>query len=78
MIFSLFCCFINVKGIVHSVICLSSFTHSKVVLNPNEFLSSAEHKCYDYVDADFHSILSNSMWTSNCLVTYIVQISSFV
>ncbi len=46
--------FINVKGIVHPKIKILSqcfifippFTHSKVVLNLNEFLSSAEHKCY--------------------------------
>ncbi len=57
--FSVFCCFINVQGIVpqkdkNYVICLSilswcfMFTPSftQVVLNLSEFLSSAERKCY--------------------------------
>ncbi len=53
MIFFLFVfwCFINIKGIIHpkiknSVIFIPSFTHIKVVINLNEFHSSAEHKCY--------------------------------
>ncbi len=42
-------CFNNIKGIIHpkiknSVIFIASFTHSKVVLNLNEFHSSAKHK----------------------------------
>ncbi len=42
-------CFINIKGIIHPrikigkcFICITSFTHSKVVLKP-EFPSSAKH-----------------------------------
>ncbi len=58
MFFSVFCCFINVKGIVHpkikiilsvdSVMAFYFYTiiYSKIVLNLSEFLSSAECKCY--------------------------------
>ncbi len=63
-------CFNNIKGIIHpkiknSVIFIASFTHSKVVLNLNEFHSSAKHKVSFeeggktkqlLVHSDFHSI----------------------
>ncbi len=69
---------------------IPSFTHSSLVLNLSEFLSSAEHKCYFkergktkqlLVLSDLHSIfffLSKLMWTSNCLVSTFFKISSFV
>ncbi len=57
--------------------------YSKVVLNLSEFLFSAERKCYfeeqgkpnscwSSVTSIF-SLLSNSMSTSNCLVSFILQ-----
>ncbi len=61
------------------------FTHSSLVLNLKEFLSSAEHKCYfeEYGQPNscwssvtsrvFFFLLSKSMWTSNCLVSHILQ-----
>ncbi len=64
---------------------IPSFTHSSLVLNLSEFLSSAEHKCYFkergktkqlLVLSDLHSIfffLSKLMWTSNCLVFHLLQ-----
>ncbi len=38
--------FINIKGIVSPINEFSSFTHSQVVLNLNEFLFSVKHKSY--------------------------------
>ncbi len=62
---------------------IPSFTHLSLVLNLNEFLSSAECKCYfeeqgkpnscwSSVTSIF-SLLSKSTWTSNCLVFHILQ-----
>ncbi len=71
-------CFINIKGIIHPrikigcFIFIPSFTHSKVVLNP----SSAKHKRYfeeNVVTGPQCSLLSKSMWTSNCLVIHLLQ-----
>ncbi len=67
---------------------IPSFTHSSFVLNLSEFLSSAEHKLYfeecgkpnSCWFSDLHSIfffLSKSMWTSNCLVTHVLQNTLF-
>ncbi len=82
-------CFINIKEIIHPrikigkcFIFLPSFTHSKVVLT---FPSSAKHKryfeecgkpnsCWSTVTSIvFLFLLSKLMWTSNCLVTHILQ-----
>ncbi len=66
---------------------IPSFTHSSLVLNLSEFLSSAEHECYfkerfgikkniqSLVLSDLHSIflfLSKSKLTSNCLFTHVL------
>ncbi len=48
---------------------ISSFTHWSLVLNLNEFLSSAEHKCFFKERGK-----SNSCWSS---VTYIVFVSFY-
>jgi len=53
---------LNHNNSVDSVILfyiISSFTHSSLVLNLNDFLSSAEHKCYFEEDGK-----TNSCWSS--------------
>ncbi len=63
---------INNNNYVDSVIVfyiIPSFTHSSLVLNLSEFLSSAEHKCYFKECGK-----PNSCWSS---VTYIVFLSFY-
>ncbi len=83
---------LNNNNSVDSVIVfyiIPSFTHSSLVLNLNEFLSSAEHTCYfkecgkpnsfwsSVTCIVFFLFLSKSMWTSNCLVTHVLQNTLF-
>ncbi len=73
---------LNNNNSVDSVIVfyiIPSFTHSSLVLNLSEFLSSAEHKLY-FKEGGKPSIflfLSKSMWTSNCLVVHLLQNTLF-
>ena len=71
---------INVKGIVHPKIKILSimswcfifippFTHSKVVLNLNEFLSSAEHKRYSEERGK-----PNSCWSTVASIVFFATI----
>jgi len=85
--FFVFCCFINIKGMLLPKIKMVNILLFQVVLNQNKFLSSVENKNYLeetkqlMYPSDFYSIFFSygSQWgTSTVLLPTFIIISSFV